>query len=87
LCSSLGIIFVGNMSFIFFAIGLAIAATPDGETCLHLTAISKNVDVAKLLLEMGADVNHRVTHARVSLDLMVVYVLYFVFHYHRVSDF
>lgn len=55
------------MQLDFFNVGWATAATPDGETCLHLTAISKNVEVAKQLIDLGADVNRRVTHALVSL--------------------
>ena len=38
------------------------AATKDGETCLHLTAVSKSFEVAQLVINLGADVNHRTTH-------------------------
>mmetsp|Transcript_8714 Transcript_8714/g.12386 ORF Transcript_8714/g.12386 Transcript_8714/m.12386 type:complete len:275 (+) Transcript_8714:30-854(+) len=41
---------------------LAKAETKDGETCLHLTAISKSLDISKLVIEYGADVNKRTTH-------------------------
>ena len=37
------------------------ATTPDGEHCLHLCAISGNVDIVKTLLEKGADPNIRST--------------------------
>lgn len=43
---------------------LATGVTPDGETCLHLTAISTSYDVAKLMVELGTDVNIRVTHSK-----------------------
>jgi ankyrin repeat protein len=45
--------------------GLATTPTPDGETCLHLTSISKSVEIVKLMIDLGSDVNHRVTHSRV----------------------
>ena len=53
--------------YIILNLGWATSATPDGETCLHLIAISKNVEVAKKLIDLGADVNRRVTHSLVSL--------------------
>ena len=37
------------------------ATTKDGEHCLHLCAISGNIDIVKTLLEMGADPNIRTT--------------------------
>mmetsp|Transcript_10897 Transcript_10897/g.20374 ORF Transcript_10897/g.20374 Transcript_10897/m.20374 type:complete len:193 (-) Transcript_10897:211-789(-) len=41
---------------------LAKKSTSDGESCLHLTAISNSVDIAKLMIEHGTNVNLRVTH-------------------------
>jgi len=41
---------------------LITASTNDGETCLHLTAISKSLEIAKLLIVKGANTNQRVTH-------------------------
>mmetsp|Transcript_15884 Transcript_15884/g.23307 ORF Transcript_15884/g.23307 Transcript_15884/m.23307 type:complete len:203 (-) Transcript_15884:444-1052(-) len=41
---------------------LATAITKDGETGLHLAAISSNFEISKLLLEHGADPNARTTH-------------------------
>ncbi len=46
---------------------IAKRSTVDGESCLHLCAISNNLEVAKLMVELGADVNSRVTHSAVSL--------------------
>jgi len=45
---------------------LAKKSTSDGESCLHLTAISNSVDIAKLMIEHGTNVNLRVTHPLVS---------------------
>jgi Ankyrin repeat. len=41
-------------------------STHDGESCLHLTAISNSVEIAELVIENGANVNLRVTHPLVS---------------------
>lgn len=41
---------------------LVTASTLDGETCLHLTAVSRSLDIAKLVVTKGANTNHRVTH-------------------------
>lgn len=41
---------------------MAKSATKDGETCLHLTAVSKSIEVAKLVIDLDADVNYRTTH-------------------------
>lgn len=41
---------------------IAKKSTVDGETCLHLTSISNNFDIAELMIDLGADVNARVTH-------------------------
>jgi len=38
--------------------------TPDGETCLHLTAVTKSYEVAEYIVGLGADVNKRVTHSK-----------------------
>mmetsp|Transcript_19572 Transcript_19572/g.26871 ORF Transcript_19572/g.26871 Transcript_19572/m.26871 type:complete len:224 (-) Transcript_19572:153-824(-) len=40
---------------------IANAHTTDGESCLHLVSISGSVEVAKILLEAGADPNYRTT--------------------------
>ena len=47
---------------------IAKKSTDDGESCLHLAAISDNLEVATLMVELGADVNSRVTHPQVSLQ-------------------
>lgn len=41
---------------------MAKISTKDGETCLHLTAISNSFDISKMMVDLGADVNQRVTH-------------------------
>ena len=46
----------------FLFLELAKSTTKDGESCLHLTAVSKSLEVAKLVINLGADVNHRTTH-------------------------
>jgi len=44
--------------------GWATSATEDGETCLHLTAISDSLEVTKMVVEGGADVNRRTSHEK-----------------------
>ena len=45
---------------------IAKKSTVDGESCLHLTAISNSLEIATLMVELGADVNSRVSHSAVS---------------------
>jgi len=40
---------------------LAAMASPDGETCLHLTAISNSAPVTKFILSKGGNPNARAT--------------------------
>ena len=47
---------------------MAKISTKDGETCLHLTAISNSFDISKMMVDLGADVNKRVTHTEVSFE-------------------
>jgi len=49
---------------------IAKKSTVDGETCLHLTAISNDFEIAKLMIELGADVSARVTHTEVRISEM-----------------
>lgn len=42
----------------------ATVKTPDGETPLHVAGISGNADVAKALIQSGAELNSRVTSKR-----------------------
>ena len=49
---------------------IAKKSTVDGETCLHLTAISNDFDIAELMIDLGADVNARVTHPEVRISEM-----------------
>jgi len=37
-------------------------ATEDGETCLHICAISRSYEIVELLIKNGANVNSRTTH-------------------------
>ena len=48
---------------------MAKSSTKDGETCLHLTAVSKSFEIAKLVIDLGADVNYRTSH-RQGLRMM-----------------
>ena len=43
----------------------ATLVSDDGETCLHLTAVSGNLEIAKMVVEGGANVNKRTTFDKV----------------------
>ena len=60
-------------------IALAKSTTEDGETCLHLTAISSSVEISKMVLEKGADPNARSTAAKVKFKFTnSISTLYFI---------
>lgn len=52
--------------------GLAKKSTVDGETCLHLTAISNAFSISELMIKLGSDVNSRVTHSEVSNPSLIL---------------